>query len=645
VDQIPDARQSPDIYNYRDKPLKLIGSTTRRNSLHGEETVRHLSSSNVGGALLITPEAYRKVNGYSNNFGGWGKEDDNMAWRLRNGLKAEILGGYRVLSDTKFRELYHDRVWGLDTNQQMKHNAAMERELVSGLKDVDYYRVVNVTQYSVDGWGVTRFLVEPTEQGAATAAGNTTSVRGPGKASRTGKTCNALFAHNSTYWTYNGTCLTHRLLRWKSCHIGTLLVNTSQIIGSVGGEPLESVWNRSDAVEVLKFQRGALQLTTELAFLKQFYKDSGWTGALENVITQGASNSTGLERVMVQPATPSTRRPMTNLLVRRGDYANPCMTVASLYNVYLIVQNFKVVPPYRIVWLDGHAQGILDPVWSQLFEGGEIVHMKQLSPSEQRLENTILVNVKNALGDEGIKHHKYADACDASSSTLEEFRNFVLHQYGIAHSDDSSNTRNDPSYKKLLTLLVRQHHRAHPRATGRTDRTLANVTDDVQYLQSTYPNHQIDVVSFEDMSFGDQLKQIAKTDVFVAVHGAGNIHVLFLPHHATFVEYVPKAFTHRIRFKYLANCLNITYVRQSAIIVERRQSDKTMTVKLRPGRNDDNDGLGEQGRGGRNSHTVQDFLGREKAIRHRGVMHHGQLSAIHHHGAKHMNRRGRSDQR
>jgi N-terminal domain of galactosyltransferase/Glycosyltransferase 61 len=624
-------------------PLKLIGSTTRRPSLHGEETIRHLSSANVGGALLITPEAYRKVNGYSNNFGGWGKEDDNMAWRLRNGLKSEFVGGYRVLTDSKFRELYHDRVWGLDTNQQMKHNAAMERELVSGLRDVDYYKVVNVTQYSVDGWGVTRFLVEPTPQAAATAAGRKTRAQGPDKGPRIGNTCNDLFAHNSMYWTSNGTCLNHRVLHWKSCHIGTLFVNTSQIIGSVGGEPLESVWNRSDAVEVLKFQRGALQITTELDFLKNFYKLSGWTGALENVITQGASTSTGLERVIVQPASPGTR-PMTNLLVRRGDYANPCMTVASLYNVYLIMQKFNVVPPYRIIWLDGHAQGVLDPVWSQLFEGGEIVHMKQLSPSEQRFDNTILVNVKNALGDEGLKHHKFADACNASSSTLEEFRNFVLNRYGIAHSDDS-NTKKDPSHKKLLTLLVRKHHRAHPRATGRTDRTLANVTDDVQYLQSTYPNHQIDVVSFEEMSFGDQLKQIAKTDVFVAVHGAGNIHVLFLPPDARFVEYVPKGFSHRIRFKYLANCLNITYVLQSAKIVERHV-DKTMTVRLRPGRIEDDDGLlREQGIGGRHSRAVRDILAREKAHRHRGAMDHGRLSAIHHHGLKDENRRGRPDQR
>jgi hypothetical protein len=70
---------------------------------------------------------------------------------------------------------------------------------------------------------------------------------------------------------------------------------------------------------------------------------------------------------------------------------------------------------------------------------------------------------------------------------------------------------------------------AHPRADEQTDRTLANVTDDFAYLRSLYPFHKVEVVSFEAIPFGQKLAQMAKVDMFVAVHGAGNIYVLSLP--------------------------------------------------------------------------------------------------------------------
>ena len=70
-------------------------------------------------------------------------------------------------------------------------------------------------------------------------------------------------------------------------------------------------------------------------------------------------------------------------------------------------------------------------------------------------------------------------------------------------------------------------------------------------------------------------------DIFVAVHGAGNIHVLFLPDHAVFVEYFPKRFQNRRRFQYLAQCLNIQYQQKKAT-VEETLADGKIVVRLRP---------------------------------------------------------------
>jgi hypothetical protein len=54
---------------------------------------------------------------------------------------------------------------------------------------------------------------------------------------------------------------------------------------------------------------------------------------------------------------------------------------------------------------------------------------------------------------------------------------------------------------KLLTLLICKDDLAHPRADEQTDRTLANVTDDLAFLRLLYPFHKVEVVSFETMMY------------------------------------------------------------------------------------------------------------------------------------------------
>jgi hypothetical protein len=83
------------------------------------------------------------------------------------------------------------------------------------------------------------------------------------------------------------------------------------------------------------------------------------------------------------------------------------------------------------------------------------------------------------------------------------------------------------------------------------------------------------------MPFREQLSYVTQSDIFISVHGAGNVHSLFLPDHATFVEYSPDKFQHRKRFRYLSECLNLTYVSKQAWIVQRFDGDK-VSLRLRP---------------------------------------------------------------
>jgi hypothetical protein len=108
-----------------------------------------------------------------------------------------------------------------------------------------------------------------------------------------------------------------------------------------------------------------------------------------------------------------------------------------------------------------------------------------------------------------------------------------------------------------------------------------NATDDIEYIHSEYPSYNVTTVSFEGMSFREQLSYVTQSDIFISIHGAGNVHSLFLPHHATFVEYSPKKYQYRKRFRFLSECLNLTYVAKQAWIVTYFDGDK-VSLRLRP---------------------------------------------------------------
>jgi hypothetical protein len=62
----------------------------------------------------------------------------------------------------------------------------------------------------------------------------------------------------------------------------------------------------------------------------------------------------------------STATTTTTSLVRRGNYANPCMTILTMDNVYIGMTHFAISGILQILWLDGHAHGDLDAVWRNI---------------------------------------------------------------------------------------------------------------------------------------------------------------------------------------------------------------------------------------------------------------------------------------
>ena len=442
--------------------------------------------------------------------------------------------------------------------------------------------------------------------------------------------CNELFSYeNFQMYTMTNTtdlkCLRHQNVptTHQVCQLGSITIDKSQINGgksaAVGGEDLdELLLLQQRDLSILKpnqlqYSKGVLTFhndETKRQWLlnnnnnsnnnfRRSYSD-GMMKLLETDLL-GSYISKEIDDSSIPALAKTTNRsPTTALLIHRGDYANPCMSMLDMYNVWIIMEKFKLLESSKtLIWLDDHPKGNLDEVWKTLFTStnaqnhGEsrsyqhLYHVKQLPYERTTFDNAIAVNTKSVIGEEGLNAYWWRRGrtnntvnctMDPNTNTLVAFRNFVLQKYGMERKSLSS------SNSKRLTLLVRRHYKAHLRSNGRTDRVLANVTNDVEYLKSIHPEYanNIHVVSFENLPFKEQLQHITQTDLFLAVHGAGNIHTLFLPDHATFIEYFPKNYQHRMRFRYFAECLNLTYVAKHAWIVERFEHKTKVEVQLQP---------------------------------------------------------------
>ena len=63
-----------------------------------------------GGITIFTREQYKRVNGYGTNFWGWGREDDNMRYRLlQHGMFPPELPNITTSWSSRHRYFEHQR--------------------------------------------------------------------------------------------------------------------------------------------------------------------------------------------------------------------------------------------------------------------------------------------------------------------------------------------------------------------------------------------------------------------------------------------------------------------------------------------------------------------------------------------------------
>ncbi len=135
-------------YRYPSSPLRLIKKfeTTWR-------TADELSDTNFGGVVMLNKENYLSANGYSNEFWGWGKEDDDFFNRL-------ILKGLVPFEDNEglYRELPNPEDQVRRETAAIRRNKKTQRRLLRNSNLLSGDGFSNIDYKVVDETGMTDYL-------------------------------------------------------------------------------------------------------------------------------------------------------------------------------------------------------------------------------------------------------------------------------------------------------------------------------------------------------------------------------------------------------------------------------------------------------------------------------------------------------
>jgi len=501
IDQLPtDPRNS---YSYPQSPLHLCVVTDGRTQYR----------STVGGVLLINKDDFVACNGWSNRYLGWGQEDDDMANRLRH-----TVGFRRVAEDVgTYTSLRHPRVPGLDETYQFQKNRAYLEQSAKAANPQDGYRdatfeIVSRTELSAR---CTRWVVAI-----------------PGPSHRFGYHC---YVKSATA-PGDVSLLEHTTVRAPIVALqgGAIDRKRVRVRAGGGGIPLQPV---PEEQEFATFEPGALHRRDPGAL------DLSRLGGYQQRLLASAAVDRGLR--------PGGEEPMTTFVVERREYVNLYHTLIELFNAYVAIQLLGRGERFHLLLLDGHCRGELDPLWTDILRPARVLRLQDYPRDVIRFKKLVLVpgGYDSPLYNTGrLEPSRFDDF-------LSDFIGTVLAAYEVADR---------PRPDRVLTFVDRRDYKPHPSSDGIVCRKVDNLDSTVSLLKRLYPQHQVQVRTFEDLPFGEQLQVVRDSDVLCGVHGAALTHVLFMRPGTALVEFRPHPFRKNAIFENLAGFKRISYRRYHA---------------------------------------------------------------------------------
>ena len=234
-----------------------------------------------------------------------------------------------------------------------------------------------------------------------------------------------------------------------------------------------------------------------------------------------------------------TRRFGETLLLTRKDDHNPFFMLSILLNAWLLHGNSDM---NLLMYDDAGVQPVDD------------VFRKLLSPSQEILYANNMLNevlcfdklwkMPGEYVGPLMVHLNDEQPC-GRSQMVESFAQSIFELYPNTERTDDRTT---------VTFVGRKHY------NGRTiGRVWTNEKAVVEALQQARPDLNVRLVYYEELSFAQQIHVDRTTDIMVGMHGAGMVHVLFLPENSRVIEIFPK---HKRRWGYrnIAQYRGLSYV-------------------------------------------------------------------------------------
>eukprot|EP00048_Salpingoeca_helianthica_P008606 m.124490 g.124490 ORF g.124490 m.124490 type:complete len:1003 (-) comp14651_c0_seq2:75-3083(-) len=373
-------------------------------------------------------------------------------------------------------------------------------------------------------------------------------------------------------------CISNPATDSTFCDARNLVLHADRVTVAQGNETIASVHGRPEEQELPVYTAGAWAGSDPLRVdLTPFSSEASSSSAITTAPTgllagssAGLTESTYITQVLrsYHVATDAVDRcnemgweDRVTLAITRVDYANLFHTMRDVFNVYhtllLLGLATRATPAaeirskFDILFLDGHAQGALDEIWTQVFGRVRYVSAHR-SKARTCFGRIIFVHP----GEKSVLHSDAAECGHGAAAPLASaFARTVL---------DAFNVTDEPMTNTAL-LVGRRPYVAHPRAPlvpGPVSRSIFNEDEILQAVHAARPDitTELALMTPGSMDFAAQLRAVRRARVLVAFHGAALAHLLFVHPDAAVLELTSMAYWSRSHFSSLARNSNTTFM-------------------------------------------------------------------------------------
>jgi len=329
------------------------------------------------------------------------------------------------------------------------------------------------------------------------------------------------------------------------CDARNIVVDSSKVKVSMGGEEIKDVLGRREDDEFCSYSTGAFALPDATTCQEDVLrKDTSFhLVAMVDSFTTGSGDC-------------SNPVDKTALFVTRYEYANLYHTMTDWYNAYASVAAHGLVGQsgnIEVVFFDGHSWGKLDDAWGALFGSYSFVKHKE-TPVCYKRALFVPAGYMGGVSLNTITKSRLADSCTGQPEAR-EFARWFLARFGF-EPRPKSGAAGGPT----ITLMLRKDYLAHPRIGNRgATRKIGNEQEVVSALEAVAPGAVVLAMNPAELTMREQVEIISKTDLLIGVHGAGMTYALLLPDGAHVIEMKPRSHRGEPHFKAMSNWAGLDY--------------------------------------------------------------------------------------